>query len=202
MLSGDRLVAPLLDLDGDLLVELADGAGADAGAPQGLRDVLDPADGDSGQIHLHQRLLNADLPALVPLNDRALEGQLPQPRHLQGHFAGLGVQLPVVVAIPVVEPIRRPLVALRPALLLGFGVQHGVQGLFHGLYDHLVEVVLDQAFVDGDHVSKRLSTALSAVAAVVSVGWSSFMGRETFLRTTRSLKVRKIPDVTGSQDSR
>ena len=66
------------------------------------------------------------------------------------------MQLPAVVAIPVVEPIRRPLVALRPALLLGFGVQHGVQGLFHGLYDHLVEVVLDQAFVDGDHVSKRL----------------------------------------------
>ncbi len=123
-----------------------------------------------------------------------LEGQLAQLRHLQRHLAGLGVELALVMAGPGVDPLRRMLVALRPAELVRFGVQHGVQRLFHGRYDDFVEVVLDQAFVDGDHVTKGLRCAVRGWRR--SVGGSAFVhGSETFLRTTRSKNVRKNPDV-------
>ncbi len=38
-------------------------------------------------------------------------------------------------------------------------------------------------------------TCAALVCGLSASFWSLFMGRETFLRTTRSLKVRKIPDV-------
>ena len=47
-------------------------------------------------------------------------------------------------------------VAFGPAKLIGFGVEKPVQGLLHRVYDDLVEVVLDQTFVDGDHVAQWL----------------------------------------------
>jgi hypothetical protein len=42
VLARQRPVPPGLDVPGDLLVQLADGAGADAAAPEGLGDVLHP----------------------------------------------------------------------------------------------------------------------------------------------------------------
>lgn len=84
----DRLVPPGLDLASHLLVELADSGGADARAPQGLRDVLDPAHGHPGVIHLQERLLHGGLPALVALNDGRLEWQRAQLGDLQRDLAG------------------------------------------------------------------------------------------------------------------
>ena len=107
-------------------------------------DVFDPADRYAGQIHLHQRLFDADLPAPVPLDDRALEGQVAQLRYLERHFARLGLQLAFVVPGAAVDPFGGMLVALGSAEMIRFSIQKGVQRLFHGRYDDLVEVVLDQ----------------------------------------------------------
>src|SRR5207248_7632309 len=46
----DRPLAPRPDAGVDLLVQLADGAGADARAPQRLGDVLDAPHGDARQV--------------------------------------------------------------------------------------------------------------------------------------------------------
>ena len=176
VLALDRPIAPLLDLDGDLLVELADRAGTDPGAPERLGDVLDATHGHTGQVHLHQRLLDADLPAPVALHDRALEWEVPKLRHLERHLARLRMQLAFVMAGPGVDPIRRMLVALRAAKLVCFGIQKGVQRLFHGRYNDFVEVVLDQGFIDGDHVTKRLRLAVCGgrrgIGGHVFVHWS------------------------------
>src|SRR5207248_10204628 len=69
-----RPLAPRPDAGVDLLVQLADGAGADARAPQRLGDVLDAPHGDARQVHLHQRLLHRRLAPPVALDHLALEG--------------------------------------------------------------------------------------------------------------------------------
>lgn len=40
------------------LVQVAYGAGRDLAAPQGFGDVLDPSDGDTGQVHLNEGFLD------------------------------------------------------------------------------------------------------------------------------------------------
>jgi hypothetical protein len=70
------------------------------------------------------------------------------------------MQLALEMAGPGVHPIRRMLVSLSAAKLVCFGIQKGVQRLFHGRYDDFVEVILDQTLVNGDHVTKRLGRAV------------------------------------------
>src|SRR5262249_25045053 len=111
VLPRDGPVAPLVDAGVDLLVELADRAGADAATPQRLGDVLDAAPRHAGQVHLHQRPLHGGLPALVALDALTLEGGPPQLGHLQLDLAGLGVEGAAVGAGPVVGAVGRALVA-------------------------------------------------------------------------------------------
>src|SRR5262249_61543308 len=73
----DGAVAPGLDAAVDLLVQLADRARTDPCTPQRLRNVLDTADGDAGQVHLDQGLLDARLAALIALDDLRLQGERP-----------------------------------------------------------------------------------------------------------------------------
>jgi hypothetical protein len=94
----DRAVASGVDLVGDFLVQFAHCRGADSGAPERLGDVLNPAHGNAGKVHLNQRFFDRALATLVALDDRSLKGQFTQLRHAQGYFAGLGLQLAFVVA--------------------------------------------------------------------------------------------------------
>jgi hypothetical protein len=47
----------------------------------------------------------------------------PQLRYPQRHFSGLGLELAFVVAGSAIDPLRRALVALRSANLIGFRIQ-------------------------------------------------------------------------------
>src|SRR5262249_18048688 len=150
----DGPVAPLLDAGVDLLIQLADRARADLRAPQGLRDVLDTADGDAGQVHLDQRLLDGGLAAAVALDDLRLERQLPQPGDVQLDLAGPGVQGARVAAGPGVEAVGGALVAPGVAQAVGLGVEQGVEGLLDRVADDLAEVLVQLALVDLDHVAE------------------------------------------------
>src|SRR5262249_21854198 len=107
----DGAVPPLLDAGVDRLVQLADRARADLRTPQGLRDVLDTADGDAGQVHLDEGLLHGGLAAAVALDDLRLEGQLAQAGYLQLDLASLGVQGAGVAAGAGVQAVGGALVA-------------------------------------------------------------------------------------------
>jgi site-specific DNA recombinase len=152
----DGAVAPRLDLAVDLLVQLADGAGRDLGPPQRLGDVLHPAHAHAGQVHLDQRLLDARLPPPVALDDLRLERQLAQARHRQRHLAGLGLELALVAAGPRVGAVGAALVAPGVAQGVGLGVEQGVEGLLDGGAHDLIDVALDLAFVDADHLAEAV----------------------------------------------
>jgi len=140
-------LAPFLDVDVHLLVQLADGAGRHARTPQDLRDVLHTAHGDSREVHFDQRLLDADLALLVALDDRRLECQSAQLRHLQVHFAGLSQQFSVVVAGSRVDPILAPFVPSGVRQAVGFLVQQLVQRLLHGIPDQRAQLFFYRALV-------------------------------------------------------
>ena len=55
---GERTVAPLFYFSIHLLVQAADGRGADTRTPQELSDVFHAAHGYPGQVHLDKRLLD------------------------------------------------------------------------------------------------------------------------------------------------
>ncbi len=74
----DGPTAPFVNAFIDLLVEVADRAGADPCARKRLGDVLYPANRDTGQFHLDQHLLYARLPALISRNDGRLKLTLTQ----------------------------------------------------------------------------------------------------------------------------
>src|ERR1700721_3891375 len=104
MLALDPPVPPGLELGVDLLVQVRHRARADAGAPQCLGDVLDPADPNPSQVHLDQRLLDRALAPAVTLDDGRLEGLAPKLRNLEVYFARYRVQRPFVAAGPGVLP--------------------------------------------------------------------------------------------------
>jgi hypothetical protein len=67
------------------------------------------------------------------------------------------------------------------AELVCFGIQHGVQRLFHSPTHHLAKMIADPRFIDLDHLTHRLLVIHALL-----------------LQCTKKLsvlKVRKIPDV-------
>src|SRR5262249_49985614 len=152
VLPGQRAVAPGVDAGVDLLVQLADGARADARAPQRRGDVLDAADRHPGQVHLHQRLPRGARAAGVALDGRALEGGPPQLGDLQLDLPGLGLQGAGVGAGAVVGAVGGALVALGVAQGVGLGVEQRVQGLLHGVADQAIDVLPELALVDLDQL--------------------------------------------------
>jgi hypothetical protein len=84
-------------------------------APQGLGDVLHPPYRHTGQVHLDQGLLHRTLPPPIALDDRRLERLPTQLGNLQRDLAGLGLQLALVAARPLIAPGLRAFVALRIA---------------------------------------------------------------------------------------
>src|SRR5262249_8749506 len=109
----DRSLPPLLDPGVDLLIELADRAGTDLGAPQRFGDVLDATHGGARQVHPDQPLPDGGFAPPVALDDRRLEGQLPELWNLQGHRARLGLERALVVACSRVTPRLCALIASR-----------------------------------------------------------------------------------------
>ena len=92
--------------------------------------------------------------APVALDDLGLEGQLPQPGHLQLDLAGPGVQGARVAAGAGVEAVGGALVAPGVAEAVGLGVEQGVEGLRDRVADDLIEVLVQLALVDLDHVAE------------------------------------------------
>src|SRR5271166_290810 len=153
MLALDRPIAPGLDGRVDLLVEVRDCRWRHPRAPQGLRNILDPAHRDARQIHLDQCFLHRALPAAVPLNDRSLKGLTPQLWNLEVYFAGAGLQRPIVAASPGVLPSLAALVTAGTAKLVCLSIKHGIQRLFHRPTNHLAKMVSDPGFIDLDHLT-------------------------------------------------
>ena len=148
----DRFVAPGLDLDVDLLVQVRDRPRRDPRAPQGLGDVLHPPDRDTGQIHLHQGLLDRGLAPAVALDDRRLERLPAQLGHLQRNLASPRLQLPLVAPRPRVLASLRALVAFRLAKPIRLRIQKRVQRLLHAASHDLAQVILNTLVVNPDHV--------------------------------------------------
>src|SRR6478609_2521065 len=190
MLALDPPVPPGLDLGVDLLVQVRHRARADTGAPQRLRDVLDPADRNPRQIHLDQRFLDRALPPTIALDDRCLEGLAPQLGNLEVHFPGHGVQRTLVAAGPGILPALAAFVTPCTTKSIGFGIQQCVEGLFDRATHHLAEMVPDPSFINLDDLAHRLQSI------VVTHGFdpSSVYGKPAILKVRKILYVILIID--------
>ena len=147
MLAFDRPNAPRLDRPVDLLVQVRHGRGRHPRAPQGLGNILDPANRDAGQIHLDQSLLDrAFAPPIAP-DDRRFKGLRPKLRYPQLDLAGLGPQLAFIMPGPGIGAGFAALVALRVAQPIRLGIKQRVQRLLHAASHHAVEVVLDPIII-------------------------------------------------------
>jgi len=96
-----RAVAPVLDMDVDFLIELADGGRRHLTAPKGFGDVLEAAQGNASEVHLDERFLHTALAGAIPLNDGGLKGHAFEPWHVQRDFAGGCGKVVVVVTATV-----------------------------------------------------------------------------------------------------
>jgi len=155
MLALDRTVPPGVDRRVDLLVEITNGGRRNPRAPQRLGDVLDPAHGNAGKIHLDQRFLDRRLATPVALYDRRLERLTPKLRHLQCHLAGLGLEAALVVAGTGITTGLGALVALRIAQPVRLGIEQRVQRLLDRTAHDAVQMSLDPLVIDPDHVAQR-----------------------------------------------
>jgi hypothetical protein len=72
--------------------------------------------------------------------------------------------------------VGRPLVPLRLTQLVGFGVQHRVQVLFHGAAHQLVQMTANLALVDADDFTQRLRAIVFHGGGLL---WSVLMLRNT-----------------------
>lgn len=89
-----------------------------------------------------------------------LERKVAQLRHLQRHFAGPGVQLPLIAARPCVLAVFASLVLPRSAQMIRLRIQQRVQRLFHRRPYHLVQMRTNLPVVDLNHRAKRLAAPL------------------------------------------
>src|SRR5215813_13066157 len=76
-------------------------------------------------------------------------------RHLQPHFARLGLQVALVVASTAIAARRATLVTLGVAQPIRFRIQKRVQRLLHAAPHHSVKVVLDPLVVDRDDIVQQ-----------------------------------------------
>lgn len=110
--------------------------------------------------HLDQRLFHAALTPAVSLDDRRLKRLLAQLRHLQLHFARLGLQAALIVTGPGVLARFAALVPVCAAQAVRLRIQHRVQGFLNRPAHHLAQVVPDPSLIDVDHVPHRLAFSL------------------------------------------
>ena len=125
-------------------------------SPQRLSDVLHTPHRNPRQVHLDQRFLDRALTPAVAFDDRCLEGLPPQLGNLEVHLAGAGLQRSFVAASPGILPSLAAFITPGAAKLVGLGIQHGVQSLFHRATNHLAKMVPDPGFINLDHLTHRL----------------------------------------------
>jgi len=101
------------------------------------------------------------LTAPVALDDRRLECLLAQLRHLQGHLAGLGVQLAIIAAGPVVGTLRAALVALGTAQRVCLGIEQPVERAFDRAPDQLAQMLVDPLLVNLHDLAQALPAILT-----------------------------------------
>ena len=152
--------APVIDAAGQLLVQVADGAGADPRPPECVGDVFHPPHRDARVVHLQQRLFHGALPPPVTLVDLGLEGQTPQFGYLQFYCASLRLQLALIMPCARVRTLRATLIPRRLAEPVRFRLQQAVQRLFHRLPHQLPELTL-------------ISVSLTAITGFDSVRFSA-----------------------------
>lgn len=138
----ERAVAPLLDRRERLLVQIGDGRGRGAGAPEHLAHVLDPPRRDPRQVHLGHRLLDARLATPVALDDGGGEPYALELGHANRDLAGRSDRAPVVVAGAVRLASGGPLVALGADEVSGLFLEQAVERVLHGPPDELPQVGL------------------------------------------------------------
>lgn len=134
-------------MDVALLVRLTDGGWRNLAAPQCLGDVLCPAHRDTGRVDLKQHFLHGTPAAAVTLNDGRLEGYTIKARRVQGHIAGRGGY----VALIMTATVRLlPLAALIPRRLgqpLCLGFQWAMECLLYAAPYQFLDLTRDYFFV-------------------------------------------------------
>ena len=147
VLALERPVPPLLDRGEGLVVEVGDGAGRHAGAPQYLADILDAPGGHAGEAHLDDGLLDAGLAPAVSLDHRGLERGAAQLRHVELHLARRRDELSLAVARAVRLAPCRALVAPGVHQFVGLLLEELVDDVAHGVFDELLDVEAQRLLV-------------------------------------------------------
>ena len=83
-------------------------------APQGHGDILHPAHGDAGQVHLNECFLNAAFTAAISLNGGSLKGNSLELGYFECDISGSSGEVAAVVAAAVARAL---LIFLVPGLL-------------------------------------------------------------------------------------
>ncbi len=136
----ERAVPPCLHRLEGLLVEVGDGRGGHARAPQDLAHVLDAPRRDAREVHLDHRLLDAGLPPAVALDDRRGEAHALELGHPDRHLAGRRRELPLVASGAVGLAVGGAPVALGAHEVSGLLLEEAVQRVLDGPPDELAEI--------------------------------------------------------------
>ena len=96
----------------------------------------------------------------VSLDNRRLERQFTQLRHLQCHRAGLGLQLPLVMSGPRIDPVRASLVPAGATDLIRFGVQQTVERLLDAAPHCLVNMAAQLAGINSYRILQAFGCIL------------------------------------------
>ena len=143
-----RTVAPILNMDIRLLVQLADRGRRHLAAPQSLGNVFHTTYGYTCQIHLDEGFLHAAFPAAIALDDGGLERDALETGHMQRHVAGGRGKVPVIVPASVALAGLIALVASSLGQFLCFLLQKLVQRLFYAPSDQFFDLPLDNFLVE------------------------------------------------------
>jgi hypothetical protein len=101
----------------------------------------------------------------------AVYARLAQLGHLQGHFAGLGVEFTLIVTGAGIDAIRAAFVALGPAHGVGFGIQHRIQRLLNSAADQLTKMVLNPGIIDLNDFTQARALVIVAHGGVSPLLW-------------------------------
>ena len=145
--SLQRAVPPILNVDIGFLIQLTDGGRRYLAAPQGLGNILHPAYGDAGKVHLDERFLHAALSPAIPLNDGCFKRDALKARHMERDVSGGGGKVPVIVAAVVALTGLIALVTGSLGQFLRFLLQQLIQCFFHAATDHFLKLTLDYFLV-------------------------------------------------------
>ena len=152
-----------------LLVEVADGPRRDFCPPESLCDVFDAAHGNAGQIHLDQGFLYGSFSAAVALDDRCFERNSFELGHPQGDITCGCREVPLIVAGSVTFPLFVAGVALSVHKLVGFGIEHGIEGLFDTVFYKIFQFGVDKILVYLYNVIRHSSFLLRILCVVTQL---------------------------------